>query len=158
MPRGLVTCGEYLAFIADGGYRRAEFWLAEGWATVQREGWDAPLYWHDEDGAWSLFTLSGRRALDPAEPVCHVSYFEADAFARWAGRRLPTEAEWEVAAASAAVPLAGNLMDRGIYHPLAAATTGAGLAQMIGDVWEWTQSPYVGLSRLPPVRGRGRRI
>jgi ergothioneine biosynthesis protein EgtB len=149
----LVTCEEYLAFIADGGYRRPELWLSEGWATVQREGWTAPLYWQCDDGAWSLFTLHGQRRLDGAEPVCHVSYFEADAYARWTGRRLPTEAEWEVAAARAGVKLAGNLMDRGVYHPVAAQAEDGPLAQMIGDVWEWTQSPYVAYPGFRPSAG-----
>jgi ergothioneine biosynthesis protein EgtB len=138
----LVTCGEYLAFIADAGYRRPELWLSEGWAQVQAEGWTAPLYWRCDDGAWTLFTLAGRRPVDPAEPVVHVSYYEADAFARWAGKRLPTEAEWEVAAVAAEVPMAGNLMDRGVFHPVP-APRGQGLQQMAGDVWEWTASPYV---------------
>jgi ergothioneine biosynthesis protein EgtB len=149
----LVSCEEYAGFIADGGYRRPELWLSEGWATVQRDAWTAPLYWQFEDGAWSLFTLHGRRSLDGAEPVCHVSYFEADAFARWAGRRLPTEAEWEVAAARAGVTLAGNLLDRGIYHPVAAHAEDGPLAQMIGVVWEWTQSPYMAYPGFRPSAG-----
>jgi ergothioneine biosynthesis protein EgtB len=149
----LATSGEYLAFMADGGYRRAEFWLSDGWALVQQEGWSAPLYWRDEgaDG-WSVFTLSGRRAVDPAEPVCHVSFYEADAFARWSGKRLPTEAEWEVAAAEAAPLASGNLMDRGVYHPQA-APDGEGLRQMIGDAWEWTASPYISYPGFHPPAG-----
>jgi ergothioneine biosynthesis protein EgtB len=151
----LATCGEYLAFIEEGAYRRPEFWLSDGWATVCQQGWEAPLYWRRNDGAWSIFTLSGERALDPAEPVCHVSFFEADAFARWAGKRLPTEAEWEVAAGEA--PLEGNLADRRLYHPCAAVAAepedAARLLQMIGDVWEWTASPYIAYPRFRPAPG-----
>ena len=146
----LVTCGEYLAFIADGGYRRAELWLSDGWATVQQQGWTAPLYWR-QDGGWTVFTLAGRRPLDPAEPVVHVSFYEADAFARWSGKRLPHEAEWEVAAIEHEVALAGNLLDRELYHPAPAA--GAGLVQMIGDAWEWTASPYIAYPGYRPLAG-----
>jgi ergothioneine biosynthesis protein EgtB len=148
-----VTCGEYLDFIADGGYGRAEFWLSEGWARVQEEGWQAPLYWRCEDGEWRIFTLAGERRIEPAEPVCHVSLYEADAFARWAGKRLPTEAEWEIAAAD--VPLAGNLADSRLYHPCPDAGRGGSgeLRQMVGDVWEWTASPYVAYPRFRPAAG-----
>jgi len=160
-----VTCGDYLDFIADGGYCRPEFWLSEGWASVQQQGWQAPLYWRAEDGEWRIFTLAGERRVDPAEPVCHVSFYEADAFARWTGRRLPTEAEWENAAASAGVALTGNLADVGRYHPCPdtggpdARGEGAPplrqmpLRQMIGDVWEWTASPYVAYPRFRPAGG-----
>jgi ergothioneine biosynthesis protein EgtB len=147
----LSTCGEYLEFMADSGYSRPEFWLSDGWATRQAEGWQAPLYWRHEDGHWSLFTLCGERALDPAEPVCHLSFYEADAFAKWAGKRLPTEAEWEVAAREA--PLSGNLADRRAYHPRAAEPGGPHLSQMIGDVWEWTASPYTPYPRFRAGNG-----
>ncbi len=150
----LATNGEYLAFIEDGGYRRPELWLSEGWSTVRQASWEAPLYWRCDDGAWTIFTLFGRRPIDRDEPVCHVSYYEADAFARWSGKRLPTEAEWETAAAESEVPLDGNLMDRGRFHPEPAGTAAGGtLQQMIGDVWEWTASAYAAYPGFRPLAG-----
>jgi ergothioneine biosynthesis protein EgtB len=149
----LVTCAEYLAFIDDGGYQRPELWLAAGWDTVKAEGWKAPLYWRQQSGAWQLYTMYGEQPLQGLlqTPVCHVSYFEADAFANWAGKRLPTEAEWEIAAQ--ALPIAGNLMG-GTMHPLALGGAAAGgPAQMFGDVWEWTQSPYTGYPGFRPIPG-----
>ncbi len=133
----LVTAGEWRAFMADGGYEQPRFWLSDGWAAVQSEGWRAPLYWSD-DGE-RVFTLDGEREVDPAEPVCHVSFYEADAYAAWASSRLPTEAEWEAASAKAVAP--GAFMEDRRLHP-ATAASGEGIAQMFGDVWEWTRSAY----------------
>lgn len=138
----LITNGDYLAFMADGGYERPELWLSMGWDTVQREGWHAPLYWEQRDGTWWMMTLAGMHPVREAEPVCHVSYYEADAFARWSDARLPTEAEWEIAA----MPLAirGNLVEAETFHPvpISEMDTGVSPVQMFGDVWEWTQSHY----------------
>ena len=133
----LVTNAEYQAFVADGGYRRPELWLAEGWDLRSAQGWEAPLYWV-AGGGWNQFTLDGLRALGPDEPVTHVSYYEADAYARWVGARLPTEAEWEIVAASREV--AGNFVESGRLHP-APLAAGAG-GQFYGDAWEWTGSSY----------------
>ncbi|MGZ3276066.1 MAG: ergothioneine biosynthesis protein EgtB [Caulobacteraceae bacterium] len=144
----LSTCGEYLAFIQDGGYRRPELWLSEGWATIQREGWRAPLYWREDDvGAFRLFTLHGERPLDPAEPVAHLSFYEADAFARWSGRRLPAEAEWETAAAKAVSSQPGQA-----FHPRPAAPI-SGLQQTSGELWQWTASAYGPYPRYRPAAG-----
>ena len=149
-----VSCGEFAEFIAEGGYAQPEFWLSEGWAIVQQQGWGAPLYWRRDGDKWRIFTLSGEKPLDPAEPVVHVSFYEADAYAKWVGKRLPTEAEWETAAQNA--PLAGNLGDTKRHHPTpdtgGAEGTG-GLRQMIGDVWEWTRSPYTPYPRFRAVSG-----
>jgi ergothioneine biosynthesis protein EgtB len=149
----LVTAGEYLAFIEDGGYTRPDLWLSEGWAAVQTQGWQAPLYWEQIDGDWCIMTLSGMRPLGIHEPVCHVSYYEADAYARWADARLPTEAQWEIAAAD--VDLRGNFVGCQAWHPLPAlpAETPDTLTQLFGDVWEWTQSPYVPYPGYRPIAG-----
>jgi len=157
-----VTNAEYLQFIEDGGYRRADLWLADGWDTVRRERWEAPLYWLP-DG--EVFTLAGKRPMDTAEPVCHVSYYEADAFARWAKARLPAEGEWEHVAQSqaeaaskpgAAPTACGNFLETGLFHPRAALggqETADGLAQLFGDVWEWTQSAYLPYPGFQPPEG-----
>ena len=134
----LVTNGEYREFIGAGGYRNPALWLADGWTTLQREDWPRPLYWSED--LTSEFTLGGERELDANAPVCHVSYYEAEAFARWAGARLPTEAEWEAFAAEQ--PVEGNFLDSGWFHPCASAA-GESPYQLFGDVWEWTMSPYV---------------
>jgi ergothioneine biosynthesis protein EgtB len=149
-----VTHGEFAQFIADGGYRRPELWLSVGWDMVVARGWQAPLYWENGDGAWRVFTLHGMADIDPHTPVCHVSFFEADAYARWAGARLPTEFEWETVAA--ALPVEGNFVDSQALHPLPQRQAVAGPAQMFGDVWEWTRSdygPYPGFRTAPGAVG-----
>ena len=138
-----VSCGEFLEFIQDGGYERPELWLSEGWETVRREGWEAPDHWRREtpEDPWQVFTLHGARGLYEDEPVTHVSFFEADAYARWAGWRLPTEAEWEAAAEDREIE--GNFVESGVLHPRASRDLGDAETQLFGDVWEWTSSPYV---------------
>jgi ergothioneine biosynthesis protein EgtB len=129
-----VTCGEYLAFMRDRGYERPELWLSDGWNECRRQGWRAPLYWEGGGAEWSIYTLGGTRPVDAGEVLAHVSYYEADAFARWAGLRLPTEEEWEHAAAGVGVE--GRFADSGAFHP------GPAVRSLFGDVWQWTQSPY----------------
>lgn len=158
-----VTNGEYLDFIRDNGYSRPELWLSEGWDTVCPQSWNAPFYWEKRDSEWLEFTFSGLQEIDPAAPVCHVSYFEADAFARWAGARLPREEEWEVAAAKAcgddnfpsgqnqsAAVSSGEFLDSGKLHPPPLKGTGQ---QWFGNVWEWTASPYVAYPGFVPAEG-----
>jgi ergothioneine biosynthesis protein EgtB len=152
----LVTCAEYLEFMRDKGYERPELWLSEGWDTVHSQDWRSPLYWFrlEDTREWQVYTLNGPTHLSAlsSTPVCHVSYFEADAYARWAGKRLPTEAEWEVAASTLAVE--GNLLDSGNLHPVpCAAAESPRLQQMFGDVWEWTASAYLGYPGFSPLPG-----
>jgi ergothioneine biosynthesis protein EgtB len=143
-----VTNGEYIAFIEDNAYHRPEFWLSLGWMTVSEQRWDAPLYWTKRDGTWWNFTLTGFRPVDQSEPITHISYFEADAYANWAGARLPTEFEWERAAVDC--PIEGNFIESQLFHPVAVGSDvsadqpaqNKGLHQIFGNVWEWTRSAY----------------
>jgi len=145
-----VTNGEYLEFMKDGGYERPDPWLAEGWHRVQREAWKAPLYWEHGDAGWTSLTLSGRHPVDLDAPVCHVSGYEANAFARWAGGRLPTEAEWETAAED---PIDGNFVESGEFQPRPSPDVADRPAALFGDVWEWTASAYTPYPGFRPPTG-----
>ena len=148
----LVTNGEYRTFVEDGGYGRADLWLSDGWAAIQEGNWDAPLYWERGEEGWREFTLGGLRPLDDDAPVCHLSYYEAEAYAAWADERLPTEAEWEVAAA--ALEPEGNFLESGRFHPAPALRGAAGAPlQVFGDLWEWTRSPYTAYPGYRPPEG-----
>ncbi|GAB4513608.1 MAG: ergothioneine biosynthesis protein EgtB [Sulfuricaulis sp.] len=145
----LVTNSEYLEFINAGGYQRPEYWLADGWHSAREQKWQAPLYWEKIDGRWWIFTLAGMRELNLHEPVCHVSFYEAEAYARWTGKRLPSENEWETIAQRN--PIRGNLLEAGRLHPVPAA--GKENTQIFGDVWEWTGSPYASYPGYRPAAG-----
>ena len=142
-----VTAGEYLAFMDDGGYQRPELWLSDGFAAVLANGWTAPLYWSRRGGAWRRFTLHGDWPIDPSAPVTHVSFYEAEAYARWAGARLPAEAEWEHAAAGE--PVSGPFVEEGWL----ASVSGGERASIFGGAWAWTASPYVGYPGFRPAAG-----
>lgn len=146
----LITNGEYLEFMHADGYRRAEFWLSDGWNAARAHQWHAPLYWEQRDARWWVYTLGGMRPVHEHEPVCHISLYEADAYARWADARLPTEAEWEALANQHPTP--GNLRDAGHLHPQPASAD-ATPAQLFGDVWEWTQSAYSPYPGYRPAAG-----
>ena len=152
----LVTCGDYLRFIEDGGYDRPELWLSLGWDTARQHEWESPLYWYRDDGQWFEFTLAGPVPIDPDRPVCHVSYFEADAFARWADARLPTESEWEIV--SSDVPIEGRFADQlwthnRAIHPCREDPDLNSVPSMFGNVWQWTASPYTPYPGYQPPRG-----
>lgn len=151
MASRLVSNEEYAAFVEDGGYRRPELWLSDGWNMVQSGGWYAPLYWRPRNGGadWQVFGLRGIQALDRCAPVCHVSYYEADAYARWMGARLPTEQEWERVARGR--PVEGNFIESGLYQP--APTSDRAMSQLFGDAWEWTASAYLPYPRFRPLQG-----
>jgi ergothioneine biosynthesis protein EgtB len=151
----LVTNGEYMEFIADGGYSRPDLWLSDAWEMVRTQNWAAPLYWEKKgEQSWQHFTCDGMTDVDPHEPVCHVSFYEADAYARWAGARLPTEAEWETVAEGIVAGVQGNRLEDGNFRPVAASEDEVNVPQQIfGDVWEWTQSAYSAYPGYRPVEG-----
>jgi len=153
----LVTSTEYQQFMNDGGYRRPELWLSDGWDTVNAQGWNSPLYWEQRDGRWLEFSFSGMQELDPAAPVCHVSFYEAEAYSRWSNVRLPLEEEWEVAAAQNSRVSTRTLLESGEHHPQPTRKEKEkgdhGLQQLFGDVWEWTSSPYVAYPGFQPAAG-----
>ena len=151
----LVTNGEYMEFMQDIGYKNFRHWLDEGFALVNSQNLEAPLYWVRQEDGWHRFTMHGLEKVDPNDPVCHLSFYEADAYANWAGKRLPTEFEWEVASQVYA-PTGGNFMESGQLEPSAANPAAAGLQQLYGDVWEWTYSayhPYPGFTKAPGAIG-----
>jgi ergothioneine biosynthesis protein EgtB len=150
-----VTDGEWLEFMRDGGYRRPELWLSDGWDTVCSQQWEAPLYWEQLDGEWRQYTMNGTRRVEESEPVCHISYYEADAFARWAGARLPLEEEWEIAAVGN--PTRGTMLEDEVFHPHSSVARVKDpchtIDQIFGNVWEWTASPYVAYPGFRPAAG-----
>jgi ergothioneine biosynthesis protein EgtB len=147
----LVTNGEYLAFVRAGGYERSELWLSDGFRTMREQGWVLPLYWREEQDGLHQYALGGSRPIALEAPVCHVSFYEADAYARWAGARLPTEFEWEAAAAD--VPVSGNFLEDGALDPLPPLAGSDLLQQVFGDAWEWTRSAYAGYPGYHPPAG-----
>jgi ergothioneine biosynthesis protein EgtB len=145
-----VTNGEFFEFMQDNGYRRPELWLSDGWDAVCAHAWNAPLYWEQGDGTWLEFTFAGLKGINLAAPVCHISYYEADAFARWRGARLPREEEWEIAVLQAGSKRSGEFLESGKFHPQPAQGAGP---HWFGNVWEWTASPYVAYPGFVPAEG-----
>ena len=145
-----ITNKDYIEFIEDGGYQKAELWLSDGWSISQQQEWCAPLYWEKRDGEWFYFTFEGLQVVEMNAPVCHVSFFEADAYASWAGKRLATEHEWELATRQ--LSITGNFFEQEQYCPIASDGSQP-INQLYGDVWEWTASPYVAYPGYKPASG-----